>query len=169
MLIASHKSNIHLFTMSPKRLFCAMSLLFHCTHSHPHLAPSLRFFSILLSSPLIFLCIFLNCHGDFCVLGNKKKTHHWLEQNVRRVWVCLAVCRTVRRDERLSRWNICVSTLKTIIMCRVVDACTGSSRCSGIGELAEEASSWVATGADMTLVLPLCLLVSVGVGCTEQL
>lgn len=66
-----------------------------------------------------------------------------------------------------------MSTLKTTIMCRVVDACiggqAGSSRCSGIGELAEEASSWVATGADMTLVLLLCLLVCVGAGCTGQL
>lgn len=54
-------------------------------------------------------------------------------------------------------------------MRRVVDACTGSSRCSGIDELAEEASSWVATGADMTLVLLLCLFASVGVGCAGLL
>lgn len=46
-------------------------------------------------------------------------------------------------------------------MCRVVDAWKGSERCSG--ELAEGASSWVATGADMTpvLLLLLCLLASV--------
>lgn len=44
-------------------------------------------------------------------------------------------------------------------MCRVVDAWKGSERCSG--ELAEGASSWVATGADMTPVLLLCLLASV--------
>lgn len=45
-------------------------------------------------------------------------------------------------------------------MCRVVDAWKGSERCSG--ELAEGASSWVATGADMTpVLLLLCDLASV--------
>lgn len=123
-----------------------MSLLFHDTHSHPHLAPYLRFSSLYPSLlPAHFLCIFLNCHGDFCVLGNKKKSITDLKETCDGLAVCSCVSTS---EESLSTCNICVSTLKTImIMCRVVDACTRSSRCSGIGELAEEASSWVATGA----------------------
>lgn len=124
--------------------------------------------SLLLSSPSLlpanffFVCIFLNCHGDFCVLGNKKRKEE--ERSISdlkqaREGLCVDQCGA--RRVYLCQTSVC-PRLKTTIMCRVVDAWKGSERCSG--ELAEGASSWVATGADMTpvlLLLLLCLLASV--------